>query len=216
MSTLIPFSQTIRERTRAIHTKTEGAAFIAELVDGKRSKEDYAALLGQLSFVYEALERVAEALRDDPVASPFVDEKLTRLPAIEADLEFLIGRDWRDATRPLPATRRYVERIEEMAAWPGGFVAHHYTRYLGDLFGGQAIRAVLQRQHGFDTNGVGFYIFADIAKPKLFRDTYREQLDSAPWDEAEQERVVAEVANAFALNGALFDDLADATAVRVA
>ncbi len=216
MSAVIPFSQAVRERTRAIHTRTEGSAFIAELVDGRRSKEDYAALLGQLYFVYQALEQVAETLREDPIASHFVDDKLTRLPAIAADLDFLIGPDWQDGVTPLPATRRYVQRIHETATWPGGFVAHHYTRYLGDLSGGQAIRAVLQRQHGFDTNGIGFYIFAEIAKPKLFRDTYREQLDTAPWDEAEQERVIAEVTRAFALNGALFDDLAEATASRVA
>lgn len=216
MSSVIPFSQAVRERTRAIHTETEGSTFIAELVDGKRSKEDYAALLGQLFFVYEALEHVAQTLHDDPIASHFVDDKLTRLPAIEADLDFLIGTGWRETVTPLPATRRYVQRIHETAGWPGGFVAHHYTRYLGDLSGGQVIRTVLQRQHGFDTNGVGFYIFAEIAKPKLFRDTYREQLDTAPWDDAEQERVIAEVTRAFELNGALFDDLTEATAARVA
>jgi heme oxygenase len=38
-----------------------------------------------------------------------------------------------------------VQRIHETAARPGGFVAHHYTRYLGDLPGGQVIRTVLQR-----------------------------------------------------------------------
>ncbi len=216
MSTVIPFSQTVRESTRAIHAETEGSVFIAELVDGKRSKEDYAALLGQLYFVYQALEQVAETLRADPIASHFVDDKLTRLTAIDLDLDFLIGPGWRETVTPLMATRRYVQRIHEMATWPGGFVAHHYTRYLGDLSGGQVIRTVLQRQHGFDTNGVGFYIFAEIAKPKLFRDTYREQLDTAPWDATEQERVIAEVTRAFELNGALFDDLAEATASHVA
>ncbi|HEY0248189.1 MAG TPA: biliverdin-producing heme oxygenase [Gryllotalpicola sp.] len=216
MSNVIPFSQALRERTRAVHTETEGTAFVAELVEGKRSKEDYTALLGQLYFVYEALEQVAERLVDEPVASRFVTAKLTRLPAIAADLDFLAGPAWREELAPLGATRRYVQRIREMADWPGGFVAHHYTRYLGDLSGGQVIRTVLQRQHGFDTNGVGFYIFAEIAKPKLFRDTYREQLDAAPWDAEEQERVIAEVTTAFRLNGALFDDLAQATATQAA
>jgi heme oxygenase len=106
MSDVIPFSQAVRERTRAIHTATEGSAFIAELVEGRRSKEDYAALLGQLHFVYQALESVAEQLEGDPVASAFVTSKLTRLPAIEADLGFLIGPGWREQLAPLPATRR--------------------------------------------------------------------------------------------------------------
>ncbi len=213
---VVPFSESLRERTRTIHTETEGSAFIADLVAGKRSRQDYTALLGQLYFVYQALESVAARLKGDPVASAFVTPKLTRLPAIEADLDYLAGPGWRQELTPLPATRRYVQRVHETAAWPGGFVAHHYTRYLGDLSGGQVIRTVLQRQHGLDTNGVGFYIFSEIAKPKLFRDTYREQLDAAPWDDAEKERVIAEVTRAFELNGALFDDLAEATAGRAA
>ncbi|GAB3399094.1 biliverdin-producing heme oxygenase [Schumannella luteola] len=211
MSDVILFSDAIRDRTRAVHRETEGSAFIAELVEGKRTRDDYVALVGQQYFVYQALEHVAEGLRGDPVAASFVDSKLTRLPAIEADLDFL-APGWRETLVPLAATQRYVLRIHEMAQWAGGFVAHHYTRYLGDLSGGQAIRTLLQRQFGFDTNGVGFYIFTEIAKPKLFKDTYRAQLDAAPWDEAEKDRVIAEVERAFRHNAEMFVDLERATA----
>jgi heme oxygenase len=213
MATTLPFSSALRERTRAVHTDTENSSFISELMSGKREKLDYIALVGQQYFVYRALEAVAASLADDPVAGVFVMPQLTRLPAIEADLDFLIGADWRDRIAPLAATTRYVGRIHEMADWPGGFVAHHYTRYLGDLSGGQIIRTILQRQFGFETNGVGFYIFGDIAKPKLFKDTYREQLDAVDWDDAERELVVAEAARAFRHNAEVFADLAEATAV---
>jgi heme oxygenase len=109
---------------------------------------------------------------------------------------------------------RYVDRIDEIAAdhWAGGFVAHHYTRYLGDLSGGQAIRRIMQRHFGFETNGVGFYLFDQIASPKAFKDTYREQLDAVDWDAAERERVIDEVLAAYRLNTELFDDLAQAKA----
>ncbi len=212
MSNVIPLSAALRERTRDVHADAEGSSFVRELLEGERTRDDYTALVGQQYFVYEALESVAEALRDDPTAAAFISPKLTRLPAIEADLDFL-QPGWRDALAPLPATSRYTARIREMAEWPGGFVAHHYTRYLGDLSGGQVIRTLLQRRFGFDTNGVGFYVFAEIAKPKLFKDTYREQLDAAPWTEAEQDRVVEEARRAFRHNAEMFADLAAATAV---
>ncbi len=51
----------------------------------------------------------------------------------------------------------------------------------------------MQRHFGFETNGVGFYLFDQIASPKAFKETYREQLDAAGWDEAERERVIDEV-----------------------
>jgi heme oxygenase len=216
VSTVIPFSQALRERTAAVHSDAEGSAFITELLSGKRSKEDYVALVGQLYFIYEALEAVAETLQADPVTAAFISPQLTRLPALEADLAFLIGDDWRDTVTPLLATARYAERIRETAAWPGGFVAHHYTRYLGDLSGGQIIRTLLQRQFGFETNGVGFYIFAGIDKPKLFKDAYRAELDAVGWDEAERGRVIEEANLAFRLNAELFADLAGATATVAA
>lgn len=216
MSTVIPFSQALRERTAAVHSDTESSAFITELLSGKRSKDDYIALVGQLYFIYEALEDVAERLKTDAIATAFISPQLTRLPALEADLAFLVGDDWQGAVLPLPATARYVQRIHDMADWPGGFVAHHYTRYLGDLSGGQVIRTLLQRQFGFETNGVGFYIFAKIAKPKLFKDSYRAELDALDWDDAERARVIGEANLVFRLNAELFADLAEATAAVAA
>lgn len=213
MSNVIPFSQALRERTSTGHSSSEGADFMSDLMTGKGTKEDYVALVAQHFFIYEALEAAADRMSKDPIAAPFISDKLTRLPAIEQDLEFLIGPDFRDHISPLPTTERYVARINEVGAvWAGGFVAHHYTRYLGDLSGGQIIRTLMQRQFGFDTNGVGFYLFGDIAKPKEFKDVYREQLDSVPWDEAEQARVIDEVMVAYRFNTDLFRDLADAKA----
>ncbi|OAN34198.1 heme oxygenase [Plantibacter sp. H53] len=217
MSTVIPFSQALRERTSSGHSSSEGADFMSDLMTGKGSKEDYIALVAQHFFIYEALEVAADRMRADAVAAPFISDKLTRLPAIVQDLEFLIGPDWRDQITPLPTTARYVARINEVGAvWPGGFVAHHYTRYLGDLSGGQIIRTLMQRQFGFDTNGVGFYLFGDIAKPREFKDTYREQLDAVPWDDEEQARVIDEVMVAYRFNTDLFRDLATAKAAATA
>ena len=217
MSTVIPFSQALRERTSSGHSSSEGADFMSDLMTGKGSKEDYIALVAQHFFIYEALEAAADRMRADAVAAPFISDKLTRLPAIVQDLEFLIGPDWREQITPLPTTARYVARINEVGAvWPGGFVAHHYTRYLGDLSGGQIIRTLMQRQFGFDTNGVGFYLFGDIAKPREFKDTYREQLDAVPWDDEEQARVIDEVMVAYRFNTDLFRDLATAKAAAAA
>jgi heme oxygenase len=212
--TVLPFSQALRERTWSGHGESEGATFMSDLMTGKGTREDYIALVAQHYFVYEALEGAATAFADDPVAAPFLSDQLTRLPALESDLAFLLGDGWRDAIAPLATTARYVRRIREIAAdgWAGGFVAHHYTRYLGDLSGGQVIRRMMQRRYGFETNGVGFYLFDQIASPKEFKETYRDQLDAVAWDDAERERVIAEVLAAYRLNTELFDDLAAAKA----
>jgi len=218
MSDLVPFSIALRERSSGAHSRSEGAGFMSDLMKGEGTREDYIALVAQHWFMYAALEQAAERMRRDAVASVFISDKLTRLPALEADLEFLVGSDWRDSISPLPTTKRYVDRIDHVGrTWAGGFVAHHYTRYLGDLSGGQFIGRLMARRFGFETNGVGFYVFDDIADAKAFKDVYREQLDAAPWDAAEQQRVIDEVLLAYRMNTEVFDDLAAAKAAsRVA
>jgi heme oxygenase len=215
---VLPFSQALRERTRGGHSDSEGASFMDDLMTGKGSREDYVSLVAQHYFIYEALEAAAEAMKGDADAAAFITPQLTRLPALESDLQFLIGDDWLERIVPLPTTARYVARINEVAAqgWSGGFIAHHYTRYLGDLSGGQIIRTLMQRQFGFETNGVGFYLFDEIAKPKEFKDTYRSQLDAVDWSLEERERVIDEVMVAYRFNTELFIDLAHAKAVAAA
>lgn len=217
MADLIPFSAALRERSSSAHSSSERSGFMADLLEGAGTREDYIALVAQHWFIYDALESAAERMRRDPVASVFISDKLTRLPALEADLAFLLGDDWRERISPLPTTRAYVERIRQVGAtWPGGFVAHHYTRYLGDLSGGLFIGRLMARRFGFETNGIGFYLFDEIADPRAFKEVYREQLDAAPWDADEQERVIGEVLRAYRYNTELFEDLAAAKAAAVA
>ncbi len=208
MTNVVPFSTLLRQRSSGAHSASEGEGFMSGLLKGEGTRDDYVSLVAQHYFIYRALEAAAARMSADPVAAPFITDRLTRLPALEADLEFLIGPDWADSIRPLPTTQRYVARIEEVGStWPGGFIAHHYTRYLGDLSGGIFIGRVMQRRFGFETNGVGFYVFDDIADPRAFKDVYREQLDAAPWDDEERERVADEVLRAYQFNTELFQDL---------
>jgi len=211
---VIPFSQALRERTWSSHGDSEGASFMKDLMSGTGTREDYIALVVQHYFIYEALEAAAETFASDPVASAFISPQLTRMPALVADLEFLLGPDWRDQISPVPSALRYVDRINEVAAegWAGGFIAHHYTRYMGDLSGGQAIGRLMQRHFGFDSQGVSFYLFDQIASPKEFKDTYRDQLDAVQWSDEERERVIDEVLVAYGFNTDLFVDLSTAKA----
>ena len=212
--TVIPFSQALRERTWNSHGDSEGAGFMKDLMSGAGTREDYIALVAQHYFIYEALEAAAEKFAADELSAPFISPSLTRMPALEQDLEFLLGADWRNQISPVRTTDRYVARINQIAdeGWAGGFVAHHYTRYMGDLSGGQAIGRLMQRHFGFDTNGIGFYLFDQIASPKAFKETYREQLDAVAWSDEERERVIDEVLVAYRFNTELFEDLSAAKA----
>lgn len=127
-------SARLRSATRVEHERTESSAFVVALMDGRLDRGAYAALLGQSWLFYSVLEEAGESWRHDAVVGPFVSDALVRRDALEADLAWLNGPGWRDEVRALPATGRYVDRLREVCFTSrGAFVAHHYTRYLGDL-----------------------------------------------------------------------------------
>jgi heme oxygenase len=201
------FAAQVRELTRADHRAAQNVTYFDALLSGQLDRAGYAALLEQLHVVYQTLEEAAEAMRDDPVAGPFVVEELRRLPRIVDDLRFLHGPDWATRIAPSPATRQYQERLREVAfTWPAGFVAHHYTRYMGDLSGGQVMVRAVRRTFGLDTDGVRFFLFPDL-DATAFKQHYRELLDTAPWDEVERQRFLDEVSWAYRLNTEMIAEL---------
>lgn len=196
------FSATLRNASIQDHSDAEATGYIRALMGGKLSLTGYAALTAQLHAVYVVLEEAGEAMSGDPVAGRFVFPELLRTAALEADLAFLLGPDWAEKVRASAATRAYIDRLREVAFdWAGGFVAHHYTRYLGDLSGGQIIGRGVERVYELEDGiGAGFYRFPGIPKPKVFKDRYRTLLDEGPWDEVERARIVDEVKLAYRLN----------------
>ncbi|MEU7152972.1 biliverdin-producing heme oxygenase [Streptomyces sp. NPDC045456] len=208
----VPFSTLIRTASHEQHTEAENSSFMGDLLGGKLGVTAYRRYTEQLWFVYRALEGASEALAGDPVAGPFLRPELSRTAELERDLAHLGGPSWRTGLEPLPATAAYADRVTECAdRWPAGYVAHHYTRYLGDLSGGQIIRGTAEKTWGFARKGDGvrFYVFEGISNPAAFKREYRELLDALPVDDLEKQRVVDECKRAFALNTAVFRELGE-------
>ena len=200
----VPLSLALREGTRREHETAERSGFVELLMSGSLDRAAYADLAAQQLFVYTALERVGAGLADD---GGLVFAELERVPAIEQDLAYLVGPDWRAQVRALPTTRTYVGRLEETADALPLYAAHAYTRYLGDLSGGQIIKRMLQRHYGFTTEGVAFYDFPEIHKLKPFKDVYRERLDALALVDEARAVIDEEARYAFRLNAAVFGEL---------
>lgn len=204
MAEQIPLSARLRQATTAVHERAHHSVYMSALLDGGLPLASYTLLAEQYLAIYGALEAAGDRLAGDPAAAPFVIAELRRLPALRADLAALGAGE----PRLLPATERYVARLGEVGA--PEFVAHHYTRYLGDLAGGQVIGKLLARSYGIEGPGAQFYDFKALGSPSAFRTRYRALLDAAPWSAQEQERVCAEAVRAFELNIAVLDELAGA------
>ncbi|MFT4087396.1 MAG: biliverdin-producing heme oxygenase [Gordonia sp. (in: high G+C Gram-positive bacteria)] len=203
----VTLSTAMREGSAAEHDQAEHTTFMEELLGGKLNEAAYADYLRRLRVVYATLESVGRQLTDDPIAGPLLDPALERLSAIDADLTFWAPGEPFDVASD--AASAYASRIAASAAWGGLFLAHHYTRYLGDLSGGQVVGRLLGRHFDLDGRGVAFYDFPEIGKTKPYKDAYRAELDAvgsalSPDDRA---RIVTEVKAAFRANQDLFNEL---------
>ncbi|MFC4909479.1 heme oxygenase (biliverdin-producing) [Actinomadura gamaensis] len=198
----VGFAAELRAATWSGHGENESSAFMTDLAEGRIDRAGYVRFLGQLLHVYDALETVADRWADDPVAAAFDLPGLRRREALRADLAHFQGHA--EPCAPTPATRRYVAAIRSAGNdRPGGFVAHHYTRYLGDLSGGQYIGLQVRKAFHLAAGEPGVLFYAFPHKPKSYKDRYRTLLDRAPWSAAERARVVAEVRRAYRLNADL-------------
>ena len=205
----LPLSALLREGTRADHGAANSEDFIERLLSGTLNRAAYADLSAQLLVVYEALEEAGATVRGDERGAGLVFNELTRVPAIERDLAYLYGPSWREEIRILPATREYADRVREVSDSLPHYAAHSYTRYLGDLSGGQIVKRMMKQHYGLDGDGVAFYTFPDIPKIKLFKDAYRNELDSLDLNDAEVATTLTEAHHAFHLNRVVFTALAE-------
>jgi heme oxygenase len=187
----------------------ENTGFVSCFLKGVVDKLSYRRLVADLYAVYSAMEEELARLREHPVLSPIAFEVLNRRSALEQDLAYYYGADWRQQIQTSAAAQVYVERLHELAGTaPELLVGHHYTRYLGDLSGGQILKTIAQKAMNMPSDdGLRFYEFPAIADEKAFKVGYRAALDNLPIDQSMADRIVAEANHAFHLNMRMFQEL---------
>jgi heme oxygenase len=205
----VALASQLREGTKKAHTMAENTGFVSCFLKGVVDKASYRTLVADLWFVYSAMEEEIGRLADHPVVGPIAFPELNRRETLEQDLSFYFGGDWRQQIRATPGAQEYVARLHQVAREaPELLVGHHYTRYIGDLSGGQILKAIAQKAMNLgEHDGLRFYEFDAIDDEKAFKTNYRAVLDSLPIEQADADRIVAEANNAFHCNMKMFQEL---------
>lgn len=212
-----PLSLALRTETSSAHEDAEGSAFVEELMGGLACRPAFVALVAQQLVIYRALEDVLwDEYAEHPLLAPVLDHRLDRVAALERDMAHFVGDDvdrQLDAgeIHIVPAAADYAATLRAEHT-PEAMLAHHYVRYLGDLSGGQIIARMVQRHYGIDPEGLNFYRFEEIPKPKPYKDRYREALDGLDVDAGTRARILTAAVDSFELNRRVFADLAAARA----
>ena len=202
-------AQELKTGTKRSHTAAENTKFVGSFLRGVVSEQNYRTLIKDFYFVYSALEEEMERLKDDEFLNPIYFKELNRLNFIKWDLRYYYGPNWMMEVKPSEACIQYTERIHEVADKdPYLLVGHHYTRYLGDLSGGQILKGIAEKALDLPRNeGLHFYDFPKIEDKKEFKTKYREGLDKVTTDTSKINDIIAEANYAFRLNMYMFDEL---------
>uniref|UniRef100_B8HM78 heme oxygenase (biliverdin-producing) n=1 Tax=Cyanothece sp. (strain PCC 7425 / ATCC 29141) TaxID=395961 RepID=B8HM78_CYAP4 len=207
-------AQRLRTGTQQSHTAAENTAFMKCFLKGIVEREPFRKLLANLYYVYSTLEAEMQRHQDHPVVGPMVFPQVFRAANLERDLVYYYGENWREQIKPLPAGQIYVDRLRSISQTdPALLIAHAYTRYMGDLSGGQAlkniIRSALNLPEGEGTNLHEFDQLPTVEAKRAFKETYRDALNALPVDEDTIARIVAEANYAFQLNRDVVQGLED-------
>ncbi len=214
----------LRDGTVEAHRAAERGPFIRAFLGARRATNSTTPSLNRLNYrdylialwaVYTALEAGLQRHREHPIAGPLALPYLYRAPAIAADLQALFAIT-PEQQQPVPAARAYADHLQTLADHdPALLVAHAYTRYLGDLSGGQLLRGAAARivdipdfpDISADAPGLAFYDFPQIPDLQVCKADLRARLDALPLAPAETTALVAEARSAFARNAAVFAEL---------
>ena len=204
------FSKELKEGTKKSHNAAENTKFVSQFLKGVLDPEEYAKLLSNFYYVYSTMEECVSSSTDPKVKNLHRwNATLFRTAFISRDLRYYYGPMWRELAKPSEACNTYCYRINEVAEKdPYLLIAHHYTRYIGDLSGGKILRGIAQKALNPPVGeGLHFYDFPRIEDAKAWKDEYRAVLDGLNFDEQQKNALITEANYAFRLNMYMFDEI---------
>ncbi|KAF9905793.1 Heme oxygenase 2 [Linnemannia zychae] len=200
----------LKEGTKTVHAEAERSKFVKYFFRGEISPATYGRFLVSLYHIYSALEEALEKNKDNEnVQLVYFPTELNRKEALEEDLEFFNGPEWRDMLKTVsPAQKAYTDAIRRCSETkPELLIAHTYVRYLGDLSGGQILAKKLQKYNDLpEGKGVAFYHFDRIENKNEFKEMFRIRLNQVEVDEATHKAIVDESCQAFVRNIDIFQE----------
>ena len=199
----------LRAGTQQSHTMAENVGLMKCVLKGIVDRDIFAKYLGNLYYVYSELEAAIESNLKHPFIRALYFPELNRKAFLEKDMVFYYGNDWCSLVTPSPVTQTYINRIREVSATePALLLGHAYTRYMGDLSGGQMFQKVVQMALKLSVyEGTSFYNFEEIPDKNAFKNKYRQALNELPVDDTTANRIIAEANNGFKLNMQIAQEL---------
>ena len=187
----------LKAETRDAHAAAESIPFNQALVDGRLPLERYVAQLAAYRLMHDALEH-ALAESDHPAIRAVWREDLRKVALLDRDLEVLSGAEDPGTTTAASAVASDVAgRIQALAiADPVALLGALYVLE-GSTLGGTILRRHLATAFDLEEDrGLSYYSSYGNNVMPHWRE-FRERMNGAVTDPAEQERVLEAARTAF-------------------
>jgi heme oxygenase len=185
----------VREATSDSHAASMQHPLMVAFMQGGISAGSFFDYLGQLKRVYEILDSWGQDLS-------IYDSRLKRTPIINETLQ-LSGH----VVRRYPATDAYVDHLQNLIDTKDtvAVLAHHYTRFMGDLAAGPMI-GFLSNNLGIPDEMLKFYEFSDLGDLIEYRLSYGAAIQQIV-PHSDQDRFIFEILLAFKYSQNILDEL---------
>jgi heme oxygenase len=193
----------LKEATAEQHRDAERRQLQKEMVRGRLAPETYAAWLGQMYLVHQALwDSISDRAGDQRQLAEIVRDEGLHVGHLRADLA-AFGTDAAEVT-PLPSTRRAVHAILRTSeSEPLSLLGYNYVLE-GSMNGNQFIARALANAPGIAAIS---YLdpYGDEQRPSW--QSYRERMNGAAFDDAVGQRMVAAARDMFTFIAEISDEL---------
>ncbi|WP_373601584.1 biliverdin-producing heme oxygenase [Paraclostridium bifermentans] len=201
------FLKAIQNNTKRLHSMAENTGFIKRLISGEATTQTYGEYIYNLYFVYKAIEENLEKHKDNEVLKEFITPEVFRAESLLKDSKFLLEGNL-DSIEICDSTKVFVNRLNEISKTdPNLLVAHAYTRYLADLFGGRTIFNIVKEKYNIEDDGLNYYMFDDISDLKAFVMYYHQKLNLINLTDEEKDRFLNEVSLSYIFNISISNEL---------
>lgn len=191
-----PLGDRLKTETGDMHTRAEKSPMQAALVQGRLPRDGYAAWLGQMLFVHEALDHaVASARARHPGVAAVAHEGQFKAPLVREDLASLDVDV--SGIAPGPATARVVEMIERTSgADPVAALGLHYVLE-GANNGNQFIARVIRKAYALEGERGTRSLDPYGPRQREVWASFKQALNAQEFTEAERDRIVESAKDMF-------------------
>jgi len=171
----------LRTSSRSIHRTSDSLVNTRVLVLFT-NKKLYAQALSRFWHIFNTLEEELKANLEETELSgvKHILPKLFRAKAIETDLQYYLGDDWRSQVPPSPAVQEYCVYLKALAKRkPLLLLGHSYAQHMAIASGGQIIARMARQLMSLpESSGTAVYTYPEGMTHNSLKHEFKTALDN--------------------------------------